>query len=1360
MKSIQYLQVYYEIAMAIGKSMNLNKMLQQALLLYLKKLNCAGALVYQNHQHVNNPKKSELIFNLPYSLNIDKDFPSIDKHFNEERPENTSNQSEIQTIQSNKNEKFQYYHIMPLSGFGFLLLIKNQKPLTNEVLLTLDEINQKLTRACFACLNNEALIQSEKKYRDLSELLPEMICETNIHGHITYANKYAIDKMGYKQSDLKKGIHVTQLVEPDERQRLWANFQKSLLATNKTPNEYLAVNQNGSRMSVLIYTLPIIENGKPIGVRGVMIDISERKANEIKLQQYTKRLELALLGSDAGLWDWNIKTGDVFFSERWCTMLGYQPKEIIPHVTTWEKLVHPDDIPVVMKNLQDHLNGKTNLYRTEHRMKTKQGHWIWILDTGRVTETDNNGKALRAVGTHINITEQKQAEQLKSIEQEFSIQLAKTTELNKIISLCIDASINYPFMDASGLFITSETDGTLYLHRNSGFPDEFMNDESVNPAKSMRLQEVLKGNPTYYSLKENQFFKSMGILPVKYFDVVVGCLQVTSASYSEIPDFSRAVLENIAAVVGAHIIRARQEERLNQQRQDLNTLFNTIDDFLFVLNKQGCIIHANKIVFQKLEYTPEELNGQTIIKVHTPVNPQETQRILKNILGGKEKFCTLSLQTKHGHRIPVETKSIAGKWNNQEAIICISRDITQREKADIILRQQSLALEQGLVQQTLLSEIALKLNTLEEFDTRMNTILKEIGHHTGVSRVYIFEDSADENFTSNIYEWCNAEVEPQIEQLQNVPYNMLPSWKKIIGEQGKLYSENIKQLPEDLRIMLEPQKIKSIIVYPLFVHGAFFGFIGFDECKRIKQWTKTELELLRTISGIIANAFERKTMEQSIISERDRANQANQAKSIFLANMSHEIRTPMNAILGFSELLVQRLKEFQDKAMVQSILKSGKLLLSLLNDILDLSKIEAGKMDIKPEPVTLTNLINDLYQLFIPKASQKGILLSYHVSDTVPTLLLLDENRIKQICFNLVGNGIKFTDKGYVRIKAKYLPNTKQTGTLLITVKDTGIGLNPSQSDKIFESFQQQSDQANRQYEGVGLGLAITRRLTEIMGGSITVKSQIGKGSVFTVSIPGVQQPEQNQGFTAPLSDDIEISFQGAKVLVVDDVETNAEILQSLLSLHQIDITVAYNGQEALDKLHSSSFDLLFLDLLLPDIDGFEVARRIKEKGQKNSTMPIIAYSASVFSKKKVQSSPWFTDMLCKPIQHTELVDILKKYLPFSSEKMKKAVSDTPDIKQIEIPKELIQRIPEIVEQLNTQFIPEWLKIKDHIFLFAIEDFGNELLTFAEKLNFQHLINYAQQILRLSELVQLDQLSKQLNYFPDLIKSIKEYKIP
>ena len=648
--------------------------------------------------------------------------------------------------------------------------------------------------------------------------------------------------------------------------------------------------------------------------------------------------------------------------------------------------------------------------------------------------------------------------------------------------------------------------------------------------------------------------------------------------------------------------------------------------------------------------------------------------------------------------------------------------------------------------------MALDLNSLEEFEFRINRALQKIGEHTGVSRVYIFEDSNDGAFTNNTYEWCNSGIEPQIGELQDIPYEMIPSWKMILTEHGRVYSENIMELPDDVRSTLEPQGIRSIIVYPIYVQGRFFGFTGFDECARNKQWSKSELELLRAVSGIIANAYERKQMEATLENERDKANEANLAKSRFLANMSHEIRTPMNAVLGFTEALAQELETPRQKKMLESIRTSGNLLLSLLNDILDLSKIEAGKMTIVPKPAALKSMLNDIEVLFSVQAAGKGINLSVNVSDDVPDLLVFDEVRIKQVIFNLLGNAIKFTRIGDVNLNVSYVPDDQFSGELRIGVDDTGAGIPEKDLERIFEPFVQQSGLLNRDYEGAGLGLSVCKRLIEQMNGTIKVYSKVGVGSSFNVTIPGVARGKKKDLHQVLPGIKGEVFFRKGSVMMVDDVSSNLNAMEALIEGTGLEVVHAGNGETAIRLLNHITPDVIFLDTRMPGLDGYEVATCIKRIEALQNTK-IIACTASVANKEKLEQSELFDDYLYKPVSRHELISMLGKYLEHTVVEDNAEIQSTDD--KLVISGDLTKMLPELISEMEGPLTDLWREIDGSLVLFRIEGFAAELQQLFVRYPVPQLQHYVNELNDALEIIALDQIRTTVSAFPNLITQIK-----
>jgi len=299
---------------------------------------------------------------------------------------------------------------------------------------------------------------------------------------------------------------------------------------------------------------------------------------------------------------------------------------------------------------------------------------------------------------------------------------------------------------------------------------------------------------------------------------------------------------------------------MNQERE-IRLFADALPQPVWETNQEGCIIYANEAALLLMGYSQEDLRKGVMLADLIVYDDKEgfMDNFIRHLQGLKSAHYEYLCLRKDGAVFPaIIYISPIYKNDTISGIRGITLDISTQKESEAKLHK-------NLIQQELLSEIALELNSLENFNNKINKILEKAGIHTNVSRVYIFENSGDGTFTNNTFEWCNTGVTPQMNQLQDVPYELIPSWKKILMEKGRVYSENIRELPQDIREILEPQEIKSIVVYPLHVTDRFFGFIGFDECSRIKQWDRSELELLRTITGMIVNAYERKISEQSLL---------------------------------------------------------------------------------------------------------------------------------------------------------------------------------------------------------------------------------------------------------------------------------------------------------------------------------------------------------------------------------------------------------------------------------------------------------------------------------------------------------------
>lgn len=381
------------------------------------------------------------------------------------------------------------------------------------------------------------------------------------------------------------------------------------------------------------------------------------------------------------------------------------------------------------------------------------------------------------------------------------------------------------------------------------------------------------------------------------------------------------------------------------------------------------------------------------------------------------------------------------------------------------------------------------------------------------------------------------------------------------------------------------------------------------------------------------------------------AEKANESKTRFLANMSHEIRTPMNAICGMAELTLRdESLSKESRENTESIKTAGKILLSIVNDILDYSKMESGKMEIIPVTYSFPKLVNDVLNMMTVRIEDKEVELKSNIQDGLPNIVIGDEIRIRQILFNLLSNAIKFTEKGYVMLD---ITGVEDVGFVdyTISVTDSGIGIKKEDLDKIFNSFQQVDTRKLRNKEGTGLGLAICKQLLEYMGGSIEVESTYGVGTKFTVHIS--QKISDDNSFVQIEKEDSKesekIMAPDAKVLVVDDNAVNLKVAQGLIRTFGITVDTCSSGRECLEKLSTTKdYDIIFLDHMMPELDGIDTLNLIRaDSSLYMQKVPVIALTANVISGiREMFISEGFNDFVPKPIDMTWMNSILRKYIP------------------------------------------------------------------------------------------------------------------
>ncbi|MEY3866780.1 MAG: hypothetical protein RLZZ338_671 [Cyanobacteriota bacterium] len=770
--------------------------------------------------------------------------------------------------------------------------------------------------------------------------------------------------------------------------------------------------------------------------------------------------------------------------------------------------------------------------------------------------------------------------------------------------------------------------------------------------------------------------------------------------------------------------------------------------------------------------------------------------------------------------------------SNQLAIAIQQVDLYQKVQSELVIRQQAEAqLASQLAQQKALANITERIRqslNLQEILAIVTQQVKEIMQcdraiifqvfHEASSR--IVEESVSPNLLSvKHYEWENETWSEEIMETywqgkpRIVPDVMNDRFTDCLMEYSR---ESQIQSKIVAPILQEDHSLETQRWISSHYASRIWGVLVVHSCYSKRVWTEAEAEFLQQVANQLAIAiqqvslFEQLQQElfqrertQAQLTERNRdlesatqqAQAASRTKSEFLANMSHEIRTPMNAILGFSELLQGLMTDKAAKNYLKSIQSNGKILLTLINDILDLSKVEAGQLTINYEQINLHFLLQEIEQIFIQRAHEKGLELTLVMGTTVPHFILIDEIRLRQILFNLIGNAVKFTPDGgkvIIQVNGEFRNKTAEHGELLvdkdaigatntlydleIAVIDTGIGISAKHQTVIFDAFQQVQGQPERKYGGTGLGLTITRRLTEILGGTISVKSKPKQGSTFTLHFPAVQvRSAHNTAQTTALEipkitmepinqSAIETvtlpAIQPLSILIVDDVESNRDLLSAYLADTPHQILLAEDGERAIKLAQKHRPDLILLDLVMSPMDGRSVLKRLK-RAKSTRNIPVIMVTASIQEHDMEELQPLVQGFLRKPVSREAIATQLQNLFPglIISEVSPKV---TPTLAPNSVDKntmspEARKRLPEFLLLLQQEEETVWQALHQTLLIDQLRAFAAKLQSWAIEYESPHLQAYVLTLRHQLEHFDLVHLPDTVAAFPNIKRQLQHF---
>ncbi len=729
-------------------------------------------------------------------------------------------------------------------------------------------------------------------------------------------------------------------------------------------------------------------------------------------------------------------------------------------------------------------------------------------------------------------------------------------------------------------------------------------------------------------------------------------LEVLSRSFNHMREQlwqSRQQLENYSQSLEVEVtsrtqqlqqeIRERQllEEKLITSESEIRGFFEAMTDVVLLVNRWGANIKIAPT--QAAQFNPWEVN-LTIDKFFALETKDTFLAQVNRALETEDLIhFEYSLEIEHKQvwfaaRIsPVAEDSVA--W--------VARNITKRKHMEAKLKVQAK-------RDALLSRIS-RLFLDQNLETAIEATLPELGKFMDCDRTCIFRYDSKARDFSLIHEWCAAGIEACINCRQKISPQSYPWLHSQLLAAKPLLVEDIDTLTSQAELEKrewQRQGNKSLVTIPILRAGKLLGYLGLDAVKSHKKWNQKEINFLQLVAEIIAVGKTRHQAGMELLKAKEAADKANRVKSEFLANMSHELRTPLNAILGFAQVL-RRDKTFTElqKSHLEIINNSGEHLLNLINDVLDMSKIEAGKIALSSNNFDLYRLLNNLKQMWQIKAESKGLQLNFICGADVPRYINSDESKLRQILLNFLSNAIKFTSQGSVSLSVrKHQQLSPSVVTLYFEVKDTGLGIAQEEIASIFEPFIQ-TESGRQSQSGTGLGLPISRKFIQIMGGELKVESKVNLGSKFAFFLPvqlrgkkTIAASENNRHVTGLAAHQPQY-----RILIVEDRWESRQLLIQMLQPLKLELREACNGKQALEIWSTWQPHLIWMDMRMPVMNGYEATKQIKAHLRGQATV-IIALTASVLAEEQIVIlSAGCDDFVRKPFQEQVIFDKMAQHL-------------------------------------------------------------------------------------------------------------------
>lgn len=694
---------------------------------------------------------------------------------------------------------------------------------------------------------------------------------------------------------------------------------------------------------------------------------------------------------------------------------------------------------------------------------------------------------------------------------------------------------------------------------------------------------------------EAQDILSILVLPVIIDEIFYGFIGFDSVkAEKEWSDLEISLLDSFVLLYKKSIERNLLRKDLVKVKNNFDVLINTLPGLLTVLDLEGNIIYANQTVFNRLGYKEEEIYGKSALIMHAKEIQTEAALVIGEMIVGTRDFCHLPIVDKYGHTIDVETRVTKGVWNGKPVFFSVTKDISELKMS-----------EDKFYKAFNSSGISMFITTLDEGRVleANDSLIELIGKEKG----------------------------------------------EVIGKTTKELNLFVDYSIQDI-VLKKIQMDKKISDIEFDVHGKDGKIIN-GQFNIVPIYLNNQMCLLTSMIDMTSQ----KQMLEKLVEAKELSEQASRAKSDFLSHISHEIRTPMNAVVSYSDLLSLTVLSKKQHSYINGIKASSKMLINMINDTLDWSKIERVGVELERVDFNVDEVIDNVMNQILFKNLEDDLNVVLDHDDTIPTYLQGDPLRLQQVLLNLLSNAVKFTKKGQITLKTRLLRNEPTKVCIQFSVMDTGYGIPKEDLPLIFEPFKQSSNVSKIKQSGTGLGIPISNEIVKMMGGTLNVYTQENKGSTFffdaqfTIGQPDLVDNPLNQPNDLLNEQKMTNYVDDVKVLVVDDNEINQEVLKEILLKYNVDVTVVDGGLKAIKSIQSRPFDVVLLDLRMPEFDGYQTIAEIRKQFN-YSTLPVIAVTASVSIEEKEKTiNAGFNDYLIKPIDKNKLLNLIRKWSDYAS---------------------------------------------------------------------------------------------------------------